>query len=134
MAEYLNPTIDRVKLRIVLLAVLGIASSWACAENLRDPTRPPASLGAPLAEGIAPQSSGPQLQSVLIGPGRAIAVISGQTVKVGDAVGSAKVVAIREGEVDLRTGKDMQTLRLFPRIEKRLAAHRAPAIANNPRQ
>ena len=134
MAEYLNLTVARATIRVAMLALLGIASSFVHAENLRDPTRPPASFGAPPAEGIAPRSPTPKLQSVLIGPGRAIAVISGQTVKVGDSVDGAKVVAIREGEVVLRTGKDLQTLKLFPGIEKRLLVNRAPAKADNLRQ
>lgn len=89
------------------------------AEALRDPTRPPAVLYAPdEGEGI---EAGPVLQSVLISPGRRTAVISGQSVKTGDRFGDGRVVRINETEVVLKTGSGLQTLKLFPDVEKRTA-------------
>lgn len=89
-------------------------------DNLRDPTRPPASLDTP-NPGMPIASSSPVLQSVLISQGRKVAVISGETVQVGDRLGDARVTKIREGEVVLVRDGQSQTLKLFPGIEKRQA-------------
>lgn len=95
-------------------------SSAPAAENFRDPTRPPAALYAP--EGGAEIETGPALQSVRISQGRYTAVISGETVRVGSKIGEARVVGIRETEVVLKSGNGLQTLKLFPDVEKRPAA------------
>ena len=107
----------KVVIRCGLLAWGLIAISIARAEVFVDPTRPPASLAQ---DGSAQRAfSGPTLQSVLVSPGRTEAIISGQTVKLGGKFGEAVVVKITEGEVVLRTGTDLQTLKLYPGIEKR---------------
>lgn len=106
-----------------LVAAMLLASAAAVAENLVDPTRPPAAIGGvanvPAAELV--------LQSVLVSPGRVSAIINGQTVKLGDKLGEAKVVKIGESEVVLRDGKGEQTLKLFPGLEKRLTSSHAGA-------
>ena len=96
----------------------------AFAESLPDPTRPPdvsSAIGSDYAPG---QATGPVLQSVLVGPKRAQAIINGQMVKVGDKFGGAVVVKIDESEVVLRNGKDLRKLKLFPGIEKRSSSDR----------
>ncbi|HEV2610412.1 MAG TPA: MSHA biogenesis protein MshK [Noviherbaspirillum sp.] len=94
-----------------------ITSSVAFAGELADPTRPPPAFENP-AQGVA-ANNGPVLQSVLLAPGRNEAVISGQTVKVGQRLGEMRVEKITESEVVLRNGKDALTLKLFPEIEKK---------------
>lgn len=95
-------------------------SSATADEILRDPTRPPAALYA--AEDGTEVQTGPVLQSVRISQGRYTAVISGETVRVGSKYGEARVIRIRETEVVLKTGDSLQTLKLFPDVEKRPAA------------
>ncbi|WP_317205619.1 MSHA biogenesis protein MshK [Janthinobacterium sp.] len=98
-------------------ALLALACLPLAAQTLQDPTRPPtAQMLAPgeMAE-LAPGA--PQLQSILISRnpgGRRVAVISGQTVRVGGKVGDAVLYRINAGEVVLRRGKALETLRLFP--------------------
>ena len=99
------------------LLTLIVAVSNTAAENLPDPTRPPATL-APLSSDAAP-FQGTVLQSVMISPTRRIAIISGQRVRVGDSFGEARVVKITESEVVLRSGGELQTLKLFPDVDKR---------------
>lgn len=134
MAEHLSKAAMQGSLWFALFALF-TAASFASAENMPDPTRPPASLGV-VQEGnaAAPVSSGPVLQSVLISPWRRIAIISGQTVAVGDKFGEARIVKISEGEVVLRNGNELQTLKLYPEIEKRNTPSRDPAKADNRRQ
>ncbi len=96
-------------------------SSATANEVLRDPTRPPAALYTP--DGWGEIETGPVLQSVRISQGRYTAVISGETVRVGSRYGEARVIRIRETEVVLKTGDSLQTLKLFPDVEKRPAAN-----------
>jgi len=102
------------------ILLLACGSKAMAAQSLPDPTRPPATLIVG-ATAVASAASGPTLQSVLISPGRKVAVISGQTVQVGGMVGDARVVRIAEGEVVLVRGGQSQTLKLFPGVEKRQA-------------
>ena len=115
MAEHLRAVAKRMWmgwLGFLLSTVPAIAS----AETLVDPTRPPA-LIATEQPGSVP--AGPMLQSVLISPKRKEAIIAGKTVRVGDKFGEARVIKISENEVVLRNGSEMQTLKLFPDVEKK---------------
>ena len=91
-------------------------SSANADEILHDPTRPPAILFAPQERETV--DVGPALQSVSFASGRRTAIISGQNVKTGSKVGEARVVSINETEVVLKTGNSLQTLKLFPDVEK----------------
>lgn len=116
MAESLTSAIKHT----VLAATMALACTASPAtENLSDPTRPAVGAGAPPA---AMANTGPILQSVLIAAGSRSAIISGQTVRVGDKLGEARVIKIAENEVVLRNGKDLQTLKLFQGIEKQPAS------------
>lgn len=103
--------------RLIALALL--ASSAALAQGppgtMRDPMRPP-SASHEVVRSEAPPS---RLQSVLISPGRKLAVIDGQTVALGARLGDATVVAIAPARVILQTGGTYQTLKLHPGIEKK---------------
>lgn len=98
-------TMPKHLLVIVALALAG----GAIAEDLPDPTRPPAGYAS--GETV---SVGPVLQSVLISPTRRIAIISGKTVKVGDKYEGTRVASISDNEVVLKNGKTSQVLRLYP--------------------
>lgn len=110
-----------------LIALLGLIASLAgatWAQALSDPTRPPAaSTAAPQAETATAvpteQKPAPRLQSVLIAPGRMVAVIDGNTVAVGGKVDDAVLVGIAETHVTLRRGTALEVLPLHPGIERR---------------
>ena len=114
MAEPVSRIATARLMSCFMLAMLLVPVS-TMAETLSDPTRPPGSLDGTMP----PFSAGPALQSVLVSPRRTIAIISGKTVQVGDKFGDAVVVRITEREVILRSGRRMQTLKLFPGVEKR---------------
>ena len=105
------------------LAALALCASFAsqraCAQALPDPTRPPASLAA-RADGAGNAATGdglPRLQSVLISPragGRQVAVIDGETVRLGDSYKGARVARMSQTEVELVRGRERQVLRLEP--------------------
>ena len=133
MAEHLTKFGDRTKC-FGLLLLLSILMPAAFAESFSDPTRPPATLGIAESGEASTKAPGPVLQSVLISKGRKVAVISGQTVRLGGKFGESRLVSITESEVELKSGKDVQTLKLFPDVEKRLASSRHRAKAVGPRQ
>lgn len=87
----------------------------AMAEPLTDPTRPPGEEEASAGTG----SDGPVLQSVLLGPGRKVAVISGQPVALGQKFGDQVLVRISEHAVVLQDAQGVRTsLTLHPAVTK----------------
>jgi len=109
------------------------ASQAALAQALGDPMRPPpeASASVSVARGEAQGSeSASRLQSVLIAPGRRVAVIDGRTVGLGERVGDATLIAIAESEVTLQRGAERQTLKLHPSIEKKPVPQRPERKVN----
>jgi MSHA biogenesis protein MshK len=91
--------------------------------GLVDPTRPPNVVDAGLPSEATP--AGMQLQSVLIAPGRRIAVIDGQTVALGGRLGEAKIVRIDEASVTLLVGQEKQVLQLLPESAKKTVRRQA---------
>ena len=124
MDESVNPaSLLRVRLlacmRVALLSLFGLTllPGSLQAQTLPDPTRPASGTSQPGAAEESP--GGPQLQSILISPKRKLAVINGQTLHIGDSFGSAIVVKISAQEVVLKSGGELQVLKLFPGVEKR---------------
>ena len=102
----------------LLCSVAGLSGAQA----LSDPTRPPAQLTpAPLSAGVSvPEALGsirPTLQSVLIARapgGRKVAVIDGQTVRLGEKFKGAVLAGVSDNQAVLRRGSERQVLRLYP--------------------
>lgn len=103
----------------VLAACLGAlsASSWAQAPTLADPTRPPAGFLESATPGEA--AGGRVLQSVIIPrQGKPLAVIDGQTVRLGQRVGDARLIKLNEREAVLDGPQGIERLLLTPGVEK----------------
>ena len=128
----LTPIAARAASRGALVFFLLVVASPSWAENLPDPTRPPDVIERAGADEMA--MAGPVLQSTIVGAKRREAIISGQTVRVGDKYRNAEVVAINEGEVVLREGKERTVLTLFPGgIERpKTASSEKPRIDREP--
>ena len=103
--------------KLAVLAAMLVAGALAQAQALPDPTRPPpVMMKAPAGATAAAAPAGPVLQSVLIGRqagGRQVAVIDGETVRLGGAFRGAVLVRMTETEVELRRGQERQVLKLF---------------------
>lgn len=112
-----------------LILLLGAALP-AGGQELVDPTRPPNAPAPGMQEG-AP--AGTQLQSVLIAPGRRIAIVNGKSVALGDVLGESKVVKITETEVVLQKGNETEVLKMFPGVEKQ-SVKRGPSRAQKSSQ
>jgi MSHA biogenesis protein MshK len=102
---------------LLALAMLA-AAACAPAQPLQDPTRPPAPLLRALGANPAPLTvAPPQLQSVLIARhagGRQVAIIDGQTLRLGQSYHGARLVRMTDTEVELVRGREHQILKLFP--------------------
>lgn len=102
------------------LALLCAAFPASAIELLSDPTRPAA--GAYPATGEAGAATAPQpvikdgLQSVIISPQRRAAVVNGATVELGEKVGDATLVEVRESSVVLQNAQGKRVLELFPGV------------------
>jgi MSHA biogenesis protein MshK len=111
--------------------LLVAAAAQAHGQALQDPTRPPA---AAMAASAAPAAaaSGPRLQSILIGReagGRHLAVIDGETVRLGEQFHGARVARIGDNEVELVRGAERQVLRLYAQEASGITPVRAHATA-----
>lgn len=105
------------------------ASQAALAQPLGDPMRPPATPGpspAQAAGEAAPAAA--RLQSVLISPGRRVAVIDGRVVRLGERIGDATLVAISESQVVLQRADARETLKLNPGVEKKPVPRRPAKV------
>ncbi len=94
--------------RALTAALLGLVLGWAparAAPELHDPTRPPDyRQRAPEEPAPAAQEQPLELASILIGPGRRVAVINQRLVREGDDVAGARVQSIERDRVILRRG------------------------------
>lgn len=95
------------------------AADPAAARVAADPTRPPAAAMAPLEGAGEPAVPELILQSVLVGPDRQVAVISGMPVSIGEQVLGHTLVRVTTGEVRLRGADGTVTLKLIPGVERR---------------
>ncbi|HEU0282982.1 MAG TPA: hypothetical protein VFQ99_04305 [Gallionella sp.] len=113
MMRYLSTTLAMLALFVAMFSIAAIA------EELPDPTRPPASLVAPViapASGaVANQPAG--LQSIIISKTRRAAIIDGKTVELGGKYGDAKLIEVNDGSVVLRSAQGRQVMTLFPDIK-----------------
>jgi MSHA biogenesis protein MshK len=104
---------------LALCAALAVCVPLAAAQALRDPTRPAIFPGRTGEGGIVSRGRDAEwvLQSVLLSPERRYAIINGEVLTLGGSVAGAELVAIREGEVTLRAGGALRTVRLFPDVD-----------------
>lgn len=103
--------------RRLLPLLLAAAGAQAQTQALQDPTRPPAAaMAAAAAPSAAAATAGPRLQSILVAReagGRHLAVIDGETVRLGEQFHGARVARIGDNEVELVRGSERQVLRLY---------------------
>lgn len=107
--------------RLFVVATLALAApAFAQAD---DPTRPPAAWSAPADAGssAADDGGGLRLQSVKLPQrGKAVAVISGKTVVVGERIGEATLIRLTEREAVLQGADGVTHLYLTPDVEKQM--------------
>lgn len=113
------------------IALLHVA---AVAEELADPTRPPAALAEPVAGAVQKASEVPSgLQSIIISKTRRAAIIDGETVELGKRHGDARLIEVNEGGVVLQGTQGRQVLTLFPNVNISKKEIAAPTSASKVR-
>jgi MSHA biogenesis protein MshK len=119
--------VARMKLMTPLVAAIALLSGPVQPQTLLDPTRPaPAALAGAAAAASAPTDA-LQLQSVLLGPGRAsAAVISGELVVLGGRVRDARLVRVTERGAVLKGPQGETVLALTPQATKQGHSPAAP--------
>jgi MSHA biogenesis protein MshK len=102
---------------LLLVLLLGLCAAAAGAESLADPTRPPRSGGGGSARELA-QEPLPHwdLQAIVLGEERRIAVINGRPLAEGSRLGAASLLRIERDRVLLRYQGQTVELKL-PRVE-----------------
>lgn len=95
-----------------LLAALVLAGTAAAEAPLRDPTLP--SNPSVFAATPTAHTGRWRLTSTLVGPHRRLAVINGRTVAQGQHFDGARILAIGNGEVRVRSQGRTVTLRVLP--------------------
>lgn len=107
--------------RLLITALCLLSPVLCCAEDLPDPTRPPASIFATAAgagagrEATGNRTSG--LRSVIISESRRAAIIDGKIVELGAKHGDARLIEVNERGVVLRGAHGRQVLTLFPGVK-----------------
>ena len=126
LAEWLCKAISRVvcmRRKVLRFSALPIffclLPSFFChAEELADPTRPPALITAPVpASGVEAAPAPAGLQSIIISKNRRAAIIDGETVELGGKHGDAKLIEVNEGSVILEGAQGRQVMSLFPGVK-----------------
>jgi MSHA biogenesis protein MshK len=93
------------------------------AEDLPDPTRPPAGIfatGSGTGSGSGrevTESRSTGLHTIIISETRRAAIIDGQTVELGGEHGGAKLIEVNEGGVVMQRAQSRQVLALFPDVK-----------------
>lgn len=103
--------------RLTLYLLCALAANGAGAAPFADPTRPPS---ASASAGKDEVSSGPRLESILLSPGRRLAVIDGREYRAGDAIGDGRIVSIAPTGVAIQRGAQTEILRLYPEFRQRV--------------
>ena len=107
----------RFKLKVLVGAVLALTiAATLNAGELQDPTRP-SFLGAGLGAVTADETKAAPslvLTAIRLSPTRRSAMINDRSIKVGERIGDARVVAIDRDGVRLQRGTEQVTLRLLP--------------------
>lgn len=104
--------------RAALCFAVLLAPTFAAAQALIDPTRPPASLAAPGAAAGTEAPPASPLQSVMISGRKRSAMINGEVVKLHGKVGSATLVRVAHGEATLKhPDGSLEVLRMYPEVE-----------------
>jgi hypothetical protein len=100
---------------LLLAAAALLPVATAAAEVLADPTRPPASM---TPQGTVETPRRPLLQSIIITPRGRAAIIDDEHVELHARFRDAEVAQITESEVVLRSKTGIETLRMYPGVEK----------------
>lgn len=117
--QQIRAAAPRLFARFLVFCLLSFVLCPMMAEELPDPTRPPASIFAPVVPGNPRASEERQsgLHTIIISGTRRAAIIDGQLVELGDEHRGARLVEVNENGVVLQRAQGRQVLPLFPDVK-----------------
>jgi MSHA biogenesis protein MshK len=102
----------------LLFSATFISSTALAAQPLVDPMQPPGKVAGSSAtktvNSVSSNDNGFHLNAIRIARDQRSASINGKTVRVGERIGSARVVSIQASSVTLQRGGKMMTISLLP--------------------
>ena len=101
--------------RMMLIVMVMMAAMPSMAATLPDPTALPA-VSSATGEG---QRSVSLLTAIKVRGKQKTAIIDGQEFALGDRYQDARLVRISENEIELRRGREITVLKLYPQVDKR---------------
>jgi hypothetical protein len=111
-------------LTLICLSLLLCTSAISQADNMTDPTQPPASLSS--ASTTTTGSNVATVQSVTLGKQQRYAMINGATVKVGDIIEAGRIIKITESDVWVKSDNVISRISLFPNVSKHITVRKHP--------
>jgi len=96
--------------------MLLLSTAAALAEDLPDPTRPPAAIAAPVDSSVVEPPKPAGLQSVIISKNRSAAIIDGQTIELGGKYGDVRLIEVSDTGVILQGARGKRVMNLFPDV------------------
>lgn len=110
-----------------------LLSNTAFAEQLKDPTQPPAALYSQAYDNqMGEPLNGPVLQSIILGSNYHAAIINGQKVMLGQKYNGATLIKLNEREAVLRNpDKSLKTLTIDFAIHKKILPVKDQATASS---
>lgn len=97
-------------------AMLLLPAVPVLAEDLPDPTRPPASVMSPSDSPASEPAKQAGLQSVIVSKSRSAAIIDGQTIELGGKYGDVRLIEVSDTGVILQGARGKQVMTLFPGV------------------
>ncbi len=105
--------------RWVCVVLALVAGGAVFAQDLRDPTQPPAQASMPLAAGTSDVPWGDEGIAVVVRDGKPFLVNGTRLYGVGQSIGTYRIVRISETEIWLRSGKEVRKLQRFSGIQRK---------------
>ncbi len=106
--------------RVIFIILFGVSAVQALEleHDLMDPTRPAVVSSKPAATGEYQQASiAFKVSQIYISKKNQMAIVNDQTVKMGDRVDGAEVLAIHSDSVDLLITGSIQKISIMPSIK-----------------
>jgi hypothetical protein len=107
---------------VVGLLMGALAGTVALAQDLRDPTLPPAQASQPLSVSATDVPWGEEGVAVVVRDGQSFLVNGTRLYAVGQSIGAYRIVQIAETEILLRKGKELLKLPRFSGIVRKPSA------------
>lgn len=113
-----NPGLLRMPFALAAFCAMGLV----CAQDSRDPTRPPSTVAASPGASAAPAELGSSGFTVIVRNGKPFLAVGTRLYAPGQKIGALKLERITETEIWLLDGKELRKIPRFPGIQRKTSA------------